>query len=455
MKKRISIIIIATALLGIGLPLVASADQRTDYLNRINTAYVGAQINSTGADFNARSIKTISTSIENRVGTIENLVNNIERSGTEDQKSKAFEYEDKAIQASEQVKGSVTTAENAAATAQSAMEDVNEAYAVASKARTDAAVSLEELRAAAERAETAAATIKQAAESAKTLKANAETAQRTVEGYYGSISGLERNNFDEQQKRELVVEATNLATNAQDDAEDAERSLRNAEESYRGDESNTYGRQEIAALRENATLARAAASRAEDLADEVKNLVANGNIEQARSSLAMLRTAADDAHAYNSQAFNNYRNAQGEYDRIRAEWGARYGLATKVDEYTLLAPVPLRQNLARGEINFVEYIKEMYMFIVAFSVVLAIFMMVLGGFQYLSTDAIGKKKDGLEKLRNAVIGLVLVLSSWLILYTINPSFVSLDSIFPEFRYTSGTAGSYDGEGDFGGGSDFE
>jgi RHS repeat-associated protein len=51
-------------------------------------------------------------------------------------------------------------------------------------------------------------------------------------------------------------------------------------------------------------------------------------------------------------------------------------------------------------------------------------MIVIGGFQYISSDAIMKKSEGKQRIQDAVIGLVLVISAWLILNTINPNLVT-------------------------------
>jgi hypothetical protein len=53
-------------------------------------------------------------------------------------------------------------------------------------------------------------------------------------------------------------------------------------------------------------------------------------------------------------------------------------------------------------------------------------MIVIGGFQYISTDAIQKKSEGKERIKNAVLGLVLVISAWLILATINPNLLNIN-----------------------------
>jgi hypothetical protein len=57
--------------------------------------------------------------------------------------------------------------------------------------------------------------------------------------------------------------------------------------------------------------------------------------------------------------------------------------------------------------------------------VLGVIMTVLGGIQYMSTDAISKKEGGKEMVSNAIFGLLLALVSFVILNTINPQLVEI------------------------------
>jgi len=57
---------------------------------------------------------------------------------------------------------------------------------------------------------------------------------------------------------------------------------------------------------------------------------------------------------------------------------------------------------------------------------LAVIFIIVGGIQYLSTDSIDKKDDGKKRINNALFGLILAISAYTILYTINPKLVNLD-----------------------------
>jgi hypothetical protein len=64
--------------------------------------------------------------------------------------------------------------------------------------------------------------------------------------------------------------------------------------------------------------------------------------------------------------------------------------------------------------------------LISLAAVFAVLMIVIGGFQYMSTDAIQGKSAGRERIKNAIFGLILVLGAYLILYTINPKLLELN-----------------------------
>ncbi|MBX4216189.1 hypothetical protein KW797_04550, partial [Candidatus Parcubacteria bacterium] len=89
----------------------------------------------------------------------------------------------------------------------------------------------------------------------------------------------------------------------------------------------------------------------------------------------------------------------------------------------LLAPLPgtaLSSTTPLGG-GFSTYLNEVFNIILGIAIVLSVIMIVIGGIQYLSTDAIGGKSEGKQKLQNALIGLLLALGAFLILNTINPN----------------------------------
>ncbi|MFA6536416.1 MAG: hypothetical protein WC250_03590 [Candidatus Paceibacterota bacterium] len=78
-----------------------------------------------------------------------------------------------------------------------------------------------------------------------------------------------------------------------------------------------------------------------------------------------------------------------------------------------------------GGITFGEYLTRFFSTVIGLAIILAVLMIVWGGFQYLSTDAITDKQEGKEKWTQAIYGLVLVLASYLILQTINKQIITI------------------------------
>jgi len=110
--------------------------------------------------------------------------------------------------------------------------------------------------------------------------------------------------------------------------------------------------------------------------------------------------------------------------------------------YTLLEPLPCvpSQNPAADDpctqgtagelqtkLNFKYYVQYLFNLAIALGAVAAVFMIVWGGFQYMSTDSWQGKGEGLEKVKNALLGLLLVLTSYIILRTIDPRLVEIPS----------------------------
>jgi len=83
--------------------------------------------------------------------------------------------------------------------------------------------------------------------------------------------------------------------------------------------------------------------------------------------------------------------------------------------------------------DLATYIHDSYLFIIGFASVLAVVMIIYGGVTYMTTDAVYGKKEGIRIIKNALIGLLLVLGSYLILYTINPELVKLDTVLPKIQ----------------------
>lgn len=91
-------------------------------------------------------------------------------------------------------------------------------------------------------------------------------------------------------------------------------------------------------------------------------------------------------------------------------------------EYKPLAPLPGFENV--NNLTIGPFLATMFNLIILLVGILSIIMIIFGGIQYMTTDAISGKQEGKERITNAVIGLILALGSFLILRTINPNLVN-------------------------------
>lgn len=99
-----------------------------------------------------------------------------------------------------------------------------------------------------------------------------------------------------------------------------------------------------------------------------------------------------------------------------------------------------------------QYLETVFKFAVMLAAILAVVMIIAGGFLWMTSPAIGTKEKGKEMIYGAIGGLILLLASYLILYTINPALTGLKG--PELAdvniNTSGGGGGTGGGGSGGG-----
>lgn len=96
------------------------------------------------------------------------------------------------------------------------------------------------------------------------------------------------------------------------------------------------------------------------------------------------------------------------------------------DNYVLLTKLPgLAESLPQDNI-LGKYVPAVFKILIGLSAVFAVLMIVIGGFQYMSTDAIQGKTAGRDRIKNAIYGLVLVIAAWLILNEINPNLLKFN-----------------------------
>ncbi len=103
--------------------------------------------------------------------------------------------------------------------------------------------------------------------------------------------------------------------------------------------------------------------------------------------------------------------------------------------YTPLEPLPCIQGRPNSgldctggsKIDFQKYVQYAFNLFIYISAGAAVFMIVWGGFEYMTTESWTGKGASLERIKNAILGLILVLSSYLLLRTIDPRLVAIPS----------------------------
>ena len=100
-------------------------------------------------------------------------------------------------------------------------------------------------------------------------------------------------------------------------------------------------------------------------------------------------------------------------------------------EYELLAPLPgYVEPEAGGKVKAGPYIAGIFTLTIAIAGVLAVLKIIFGGIKYMSTDAFSGKNEAKDTIQNAIWGLLLAISAWLILHTINPKLTEFDLSIP-------------------------
>lgn len=96
------------------------------------------------------------------------------------------------------------------------------------------------------------------------------------------------------------------------------------------------------------------------------------------------------------------------------------------NEYCFLAPLPGFSDKIDSSFGFGDYVNSLITLAIGIAIVLAILMIVIGGVQYMSTDAFSGKQEGRERITNALIGLIIALGAYTILNTTSPNLVNFN-----------------------------
>lgn len=97
-------------------------------------------------------------------------------------------------------------------------------------------------------------------------------------------------------------------------------------------------------------------------------------------------------------------------------------------QYKLQVGIPGEKALQPGQTvqSIAEYINSIYLFALGIAGITALGVIVFGAIEYtISAGFPSRQKDAMDRITQAVFGLILLFASWLILYTINPNLVTL------------------------------
>ena len=97
-------------------------------------------------------------------------------------------------------------------------------------------------------------------------------------------------------------------------------------------------------------------------------------------------------------------------------------------KYVMLEALP---NINKEGTTFSDYLSGLFKLSMGLAVVLAVFQISHGGFLYITSDSFMKTTKGKDKVVGAVTGLLILLTSYLLLNTINPDLIKLDFKIPK------------------------
>lgn len=118
-------------------------------------------------------------------------------------------------------------------------------------------------------------------------------------------------------------------------------------------------------------------------------------------------------------------------------------------DYKPLENLPLDNGEATKS-DFYDYVQQVYNFLIGAAGICALLMIVIGGFMYLTSAGNNSKMEKAKSvIADAIIGLLLVMATWLFLYTINPDLVYIKKLGSPSQSGTG-AGSGAGTGAPGG-----
>ena len=118
-----------------------------------------------------------------------------------------------------------------------------------------------------------------------------------------------------------------------------------------------------------------------------------------------------------------------------------FGLAPHVfaQGFVPLTNIPgLTSGAVADTTGLANFLNNLYKYLIGLAAILAVIEIIWGGLEISTQDSVSKKSDGKERITQAILGLILVLSPVLVFSIINPSILNLSLNLPELKTMSGT-----------------
>jgi len=79
-----------------------------------------------------------------------------------------------------------------------------------------------------------------------------------------------------------------------------------------------------------------------------------------------------------------------------------------------------------GDKPLSKYLNIMIKIVIGIAAVLAMIMIVVGGIQYMTSELISSKEEGKKRISNAILGLIIALGSYVLLFMVNPDLLKVE-----------------------------
>jgi len=106
--------------------------------------------------------------------------------------------------------------------------------------------------------------------------------------------------------------------------------------------------------------------------------------------------------------------------------------ALAAQNFVPIAEIPgLTSNVEATSAGLAGFLNNLYKYLIGLAAILAVIEIIWGGLEISTKDSVSKQSDGRNRIKQAIFGLVLVLSPALIFSIINPSILNLSLNLPE------------------------